>query len=50
MTGQVTEEWWRLNIHEPIIWAAMDFYNKLQLDRLPDNPNVTQVDPEIRIE
>ncbi|KNA21084.1 hypothetical protein SOVF_046540 [Spinacia oleracea] len=47
---RVTEEWWRLNIHEPIIWAAMDFYNKLQLDRLPDNPNVTQVDPEIRID
>ncbi|XP_021768084.1 uncharacterized protein LOC110732449 isoform X1 [Chenopodium quinoa] len=47
---RVTENWWRLNIHEPIIWAAMDFYNKLRLDRLPENPNVTQVDPEIRID
>ncbi|KAL2901743.1 Vacuolar protein sorting-associated protein 13C [Bienertia sinuspersici] len=47
---RVTEKWWRINIHEPIIWAAIDFYNKLQLDRLPQNPNVTQVDPEIRID
>ncbi|KMT11750.1 hypothetical protein BVRB_5g105600 [Beta vulgaris subsp. vulgaris] len=47
---QVTEKWWRLNIHEPIIWATMDFYNNLQLARLPQNPNATQVDPEIRID
>ncbi|KAJ8444298.1 hypothetical protein Cgig2_019856 [Carnegiea gigantea] len=47
---QVTEKCWRLNIHEPIIWAVMDFCNSLQLDRLPQNQNVTQVDPELRIE
>ncbi|KAL8141812.1 hypothetical protein V2J09_014844 [Rumex salicifolius] len=47
---RVTEKCWRLNIHEPIIWAAVDFYNNLQLDRLSGSSNVTTVDPEIRID
>ncbi|KAM7525353.1 hypothetical protein LguiA_015255 [Lonicera macranthoides] len=47
---RVTDKVWRLNIHEPIIWAVVDFYNNLQLDRVPQNSSVTQVDPEIRID
>ncbi|XP_028077973.1 LOW QUALITY PROTEIN: uncharacterized protein LOC114279888 [Camellia sinensis] len=47
---RVTEKCWRLNIHEPIIWAFVDFYNNLQLDRVPQSSSVTQVDPEIRID
>ncbi|XP_057487524.1 uncharacterized protein LOC130773593 isoform X2 [Actinidia eriantha] len=47
---RVTENCWRLNIHEPIIWAFVDFYNNLQLDRLPPSSSVSQVDPEIRID
>ncbi|XP_059641926.1 uncharacterized protein LOC132283907 [Cornus florida] len=47
---RVTEKCWRLNIHEPIIWALVDFYNNLQLHRVSQNSNVTQVDPEIRID
>ncbi|EEF45057.1 vacuolar protein sorting-associated protein, putative [Ricinus communis] len=47
---RVTEKVWRLNIHEPIIWSFVDFYNNLQLDRLPQSSSVTQVDPEIRVE
>ncbi|KAA8522113.1 hypothetical protein F0562_012573 [Nyssa sinensis] len=47
---RVTEKCWRLNIHEPIIWAFVDLYNNLQLDRLPQNSSVTQVDPEIRVD
>nr|AFN89138.1 vacuolar protein sorting 13 [Mesembryanthemum crystallinum] len=35
---RVTDKCWRLNIHEPIIWSLMDFYNNLQLDRLPQSP------------
>ncbi|VVA93348.1 unnamed protein product [Arabis nemorensis] len=46
---RVTDNTWRLNIHEPIIWASADFYNKLQLDRLPQSSSVAQVDPEIHI-
>ncbi|KAJ4846821.1 hypothetical protein Tsubulata_004613 [Turnera subulata] len=46
---RVTEKVLRLNIHEPIIWALVDFYNNLQLDRLPQSSSVTQVDPEMRI-
>ncbi|XP_010540792.1 PREDICTED: uncharacterized protein LOC104814451 [Tarenaya hassleriana] len=46
---RVTENTWRLNIHEPIIWALADFYDKLQLDRIPKSSSVAQVDPEIRI-
>lgn len=47
---RVTEKSWRLNIHEPIIWAFVDFYNNLQLDRVNQSSSVTQVDPEIRID
>ncbi|XP_050141691.1 uncharacterized protein LOC126617690 [Malus sylvestris] len=47
---RVTDKCWRLNIHEPIIWALVDFYNNLQLDRLPKSSSVTEVDPEIRID
>ncbi|XP_037495569.1 uncharacterized protein LOC105636609 isoform X2 [Jatropha curcas] len=47
---RVTEKLWRLNIHEPIIWAFVDFYNNIQLDRVPQSSSVTQVDPEIRVE
>ncbi|OIT20385.1 hypothetical protein A4A49_38349 [Nicotiana attenuata] len=47
---RVTDKCWRLNIHEPIIWAFVDFYNNLQLDRLPNSSSVSQVDPEIRVD
>ncbi|KAK9984845.1 hypothetical protein SO802_034370 [Lithocarpus litseifolius] len=47
---RVTETCWRLNIHEPIIWALVDFYNNVQLDRIPQSSSVTEVDPEIRID
>ncbi|KAK9266873.1 hypothetical protein L1049_027132 [Liquidambar formosana] len=47
---RVTEKCWRLSIHEPIIWALVDFYKNLQLDRIPQSSNVTQVDPEIRVD
>ncbi|CAA6669756.1 unnamed protein product [Spirodela intermedia] len=46
---RVTENYWRVNIHEPIIWALVDFYNNLQIDRVTNASNVTAVDPEIRI-
>uniref|UniRef100_A0A6N2K527 PH domain-containing protein n=1 Tax=Salix viminalis TaxID=40686 RepID=A0A6N2K527_SALVM len=46
---RVTDKVWRLNIHEPIIWALVDFYNNLHLDRIPQSSNVTEVDPEIQI-
>ncbi|PON47154.1 Vacuolar protein sorting-associated protein, partial [Parasponia andersonii] len=46
---QVTERTWRFNIHEPIIWALVDFYNNLYLDRLPKSSSVIEVDPEIHI-
>lgn len=45
----MTDNTWRVNIHEPIIWALADFYNKLQMDRLPKSSSVAQVDPEIHI-
>ncbi|KAE9596742.1 putative vacuolar protein sorting-associated protein [Lupinus albus] len=47
---RVTEKCWRLDIHEPIIWAIVDFCNSLQLDRLPKSSTVTVVDPEIRFD
>ncbi|GAB2273667.1 hypothetical protein Dimus_008449 [Dionaea muscipula] len=47
---RVTEKPWRLNIHEPIIWAMVNFTRNLQLDRLPQSSSTTQVDPEIRID
>nr|XP_043638921.1 uncharacterized protein LOC122610015 [Erigeron canadensis] len=46
---RVTDINWRLNIHEPIIWASVEFYRNLQLDRIPQNSSVAQVDPEIRV-
>lgn len=46
----VTQNCWRLNVHEPIIWAVMEFYKNIQLDRFSGSSNVTQVDPEIRID
>ncbi|CAH8391411.1 unnamed protein product [Eruca vesicaria subsp. sativa] len=46
---RVTDNTWRVNIHEPIIWASADFCNKLQMDRLPKSSSVAQVDPEIHI-
>ncbi|MQL75897.1 hypothetical protein Taro_008256 [Colocasia esculenta] len=47
---RVTENYWRINIHEPIIWALIDFYNNLHIDHVPNTSSVTQVDPEIRID
>ncbi|OVA12725.1 Pleckstrin homology domain [Macleaya cordata] len=47
---RVTEKCWRINIHEPIIWAFVEFYNNLQMDRIPKSSSVTQVDPEIRVD
>lgn len=47
---RVTEKCWRLDIHEPIIWAIVEFYNNLQLNRLPKSSAVTEVDPEIRFD
>ncbi|KAK8614167.1 hypothetical protein V6N13_122539 [Hibiscus sabdariffa] len=47
---RVTDKSWRLNVHEPIIWALVDFFNNLQLDRIPQSSSVTQVDPEIRVD
>ncbi|EPS64219.1 hypothetical protein M569_10562, partial [Genlisea aurea] len=46
----VIDKSWRLNIHEPIIWALLDFFNNLQLDRVPQNSSTSQVDPEIRLD
>ncbi|XP_042024109.1 uncharacterized protein LOC121771392 [Salvia splendens] len=47
---RVIDKIWRLNIHEPIIWAFVDFFNNIQLDRIPQTSGVTQVDPEIRVD
>ncbi|CAK8539544.1 unnamed protein product [Lathyrus sativus] len=47
---RVTEKCWRLDIHEPIIWAIVEFYNNLQLNRLPKSSTVTEIDPEIRFD
>ncbi|OMP08179.1 Vacuolar protein sorting-associated protein 62 [Corchorus olitorius] len=47
---RVTDKCWRLNIHEPIIWALVDFYNNLQLDHIPQSSGVSEVDPEIRVD
>ncbi|KAM6557396.1 hypothetical protein CsatB_004415 [Cannabis sativa] len=46
---RVNDRTWRFNIHEPIIWALVDFYNNLHLDRLPKSSSVIEVDPEIHI-
>ncbi|KAF7828516.1 Vacuolar protein sorting-associated protein 13C [Senna tora] len=45
---RVTERCWRLDIHEPMIWAIVDFFNNLQIDRFPKSSTVIEVDPEIR--
>ncbi|XP_039123130.1 uncharacterized protein LOC120259563 isoform X5 [Dioscorea cayenensis subsp. rotundata] len=47
---RVTEKCWRVDIHEPIIWALVDFYNNLRLDGTSSSSSITQVDPEIRFE
>lgn len=47
---RVTDKCWKCNIHEPIIWALVDFYNNLRLDSIPSNSGITEVDPEIRID
>ncbi|XP_042394059.1 uncharacterized protein LOC121984930 isoform X2 [Zingiber officinale] len=47
---RVTEKPWRTNIHEPIIWALMDFYNNIHMDSLPGSSGTVQVDPEIQFE
>ncbi|PNT67930.1 hypothetical protein BRADI_3g33740v3 [Brachypodium distachyon] len=47
---RVTDQTWRLNIHEPIIWALVDFYNNLRFVSTTSSSTVTEVDPEIRIE
>ncbi|XP_078437793.1 pleckstrin homology (PH) domain-containing protein isoform X2 [Wolffia australiana] len=46
---RATENYWRINVHEPIIWALVDFYNNIQMDRVSNVSNVTTADPEIRI-
>ncbi|KAF8032759.1 hypothetical protein BT93_D1608 [Corymbia citriodora subsp. variegata] len=46
---RMTDKWWKLDIHEPIIWALVDLYSNIQMDRLPQSSSVTQVDPEIRV-
>lgn len=47
---QVTQNCWRVNVHEPIIWALMDYYKNIQLDKFSGSSNVTEADPEIRID
>ncbi|KAJ4957745.1 hypothetical protein NE237_024856 [Protea cynaroides] len=46
----VTDKCWRISIHEPIIWALVDFCNNLQMDRIPKSSNISEVDPEIRVD
>ncbi|KAJ4951540.1 hypothetical protein NE237_028372 [Protea cynaroides] len=47
---RVTDKCWRISIHEPLIWALVDFYNNLQIDRVPKGSNISEVDPEIRVD
>ncbi|ERN15489.1 uncharacterized protein LOC18443778 [Amborella trichopoda] len=47
---RVTDKYWSINIHEPIIWELMDFYKNLRTDRIPANTSITEVDPEIRVD
>nr|DAD30639.1 TPA_asm: hypothetical protein HUJ06_009490 [Nelumbo nucifera] len=37
-------------IHEPIIWAFVDFYNNLQMDRIPKTSSITGINPEIGVD
>ncbi|XP_071692229.1 uncharacterized protein [Rutidosis leptorrhynchoides] len=46
---RVTDKIWRLSIHEPIIWASVEFFKNLQLNTIPQSSSVAQVDPEIRV-
>lgn len=46
----MTKSAWRVNIHEPIIWAILDFYNELHLDKISGDSDVGLVDPEVRFE
>jgi vacuolar protein sorting-associated protein 13A/C len=47
---KTTESPWRLNIHEEMIWVAVEMYSYLRLDRLSSDSDVVQVDPEIQVE
>ena len=47
---RVTQNCWRVNVHEPIIWALMDYYKNIRLDKFSGSSNVTKADPEIRID
>ncbi|XP_024403056.1 uncharacterized protein [Physcomitrium patens] len=47
---KLTGSAWRINIHEALIWAFLEMFNNLHLDRLSSDSQVVQVDPEIRIE
>ncbi|KAG0557949.1 hypothetical protein KC19_11G167800 [Ceratodon purpureus] len=47
---KLTGSAWRINVHEALIWAFLEMYNNLHLDRLASDSEVVQVDPEIRIE
>jgi vacuolar protein sorting-associated protein 13A/C len=47
---KTTESAWRLNIHEEMIWVAVEMYSYLRLDRLSSDSDVVQVDPEIQVE
>ncbi|KAH7316123.1 hypothetical protein KP509_21G079300 [Ceratopteris richardii] len=47
---KVTKSAWRVNIHEPIIWELLSFYNELHLDKLHGESDVGQVDPEMRFD
>nr|XP_009413254.1 PREDICTED: uncharacterized protein LOC103994598 isoform X1 [Musa acuminata subsp. malaccensis] len=47
---RVTEKLWRLNIHEPIIWALANFYKSIRVDSIPGSSGTAQVDPEIQLE
>ena len=47
---QSTGSAWHINVHEAIVWAFLEMYNNLHLDRLSSDSQVVQVDPEIQLE
>ncbi|KAG0604101.1 hypothetical protein M758_10G145000 [Ceratodon purpureus] len=47
---QLTKAAFRINAHEALIWAFLEMYNNLHLDRLSSDSPVVSVDPEITIE
>lgn len=47
---QSTGSAWHINVHEAIVWAFLEMYNNLHLDRLSSDSGVVQVDPEIQLE